>query len=179
MYLGKKRQMEVINTVLSNWRRRSLNKSYGKVTASRSLSHGWLRRDNLVILIKLQHVLIDQVLHDVVGVLVLVVLGLGVVEFSLQFSDAVHAQIELRILGRRPLLAVMHLGFGAAPLTAYLEEMSSRSFRGYKSNDGQSLTCNLLEMWLVSSNACAMAGSMLMSRFLLLARSSLRSLTLP
>ena len=128
MYLEKKRQVEVINTVLSNWRRRSLNKSHGRVAASCSRSHGWLRRDNLVILIKLQHVLIDQVLHDVVGVLVLVVLGLGVVEFSLQFSDAVHAQIELRILGRRPLLAVTHLGFGAAPLAAHLEEVSSGTF---------------------------------------------------
>ena len=120
--------MEVINTVLSNWRRRSLKKSHGKVTANCSLSHGWLRRDDLIILIKLQHVLVDQVLHDVVGVLVLVVLGLGVVEFSLQFSDAVHAQIELRILGRRPLLAVTHLGFGPTPLATHLKEVSSRTF---------------------------------------------------
>ena len=100
------------------------------MTANRSLSHGWLRRDNLVMLIELQHVLIDEVLHDVVGVLVLVVLGLGVVEFSLQFSDAVHAQIELRILGRRPLLSVTNLGFCTAPLAAHLEEVSPRSFRG-------------------------------------------------
>ena len=49
----------------------------------------------MVILIKLQNVLIDQVLHDVVGILVLLVLGLGVVELSFKLSDAVHAEIEL------------------------------------------------------------------------------------
>ena len=65
------------------------------LNTSCSLSHGWLRRNNLVILIKLQNVLVDQVLHDIVGVLVLLVLGLGVVELGLKLSDTVHAQIKL------------------------------------------------------------------------------------